>query len=789
MKNRTAYGYFDDERNEYVITRPDTPTPWINMLGESDRFTGVISNTAGGYTYHIDPANKRITRYHYIGVPEDRPGRYLYLKDRESGDYWSTSWQPVLKRNGYTYECRHGMGYTTIAFTYAGVASENTYVVPLGQNFELWRTTIRNVSKETRRLSLFAYNEWCLWNMVKDTFNAQAIASQGRGFVRDDTFYFHPFADAARNQQDCAFTQYYAFFACSNTPDSVDFRRDKFIGPYRNEGNPVAIEQGRCSGFYAPGGYHVAAAHHDFELRPDEERTFLFALGTCDEPGEEQEAVRACFREHAVDQELAKVKEFWSEFTSVLKCSTPDEGFDVFTNVWNPYLARQEYFKKVNYYYTAWNETQYSFRDHGQKAINLVTFDSAIARDCMETMARLQFQCGDNYHSWSRLGGPCADRGFSDDPLWFVYLVYTYVRETGDLAILDQSYDFVDGGNASLYEHAKLCCDWTYANRGTHGLPRIGTADWNDCINLKSEGESEMVACQFVLACHRVAEIADLIGKPDEAGHYREMADAMKACINETCWDGQWYVRAFDIQGNAVGSAGNEEGKIFLNAQTWAVISGVAEGERARQCLDSVHRLLFIRCGLKVLTPSFSRYDPLVGAIGVNPKGLKENGGVFCHAHTWGIIAACVAGDGDRAFAYYRAALPYYQDPDIMKTEPYAFAQFYASDEHPEYGLARNSWHTGTIPWTFIAATQYILGIRPSFNGLEINPCIPREWDGFKVRRIFRGTAYDIDVQNPEHVSRGVRTIELDGKSIESYVLPHDAEARSHEVKVVLGAD
>jgi len=786
--NKSEYGYFDEEANEYVITRPDTPTPWMNMLGETENFAGVISNTAGGYTYHLDPANKRLTRYRYIGLPDDRPGRYVYLKDRDADEYWSSTWQPVIKWSGYDYECRHGLGYTKIAFNYAGIASENTYFVPLGKNFEIWHVKVKNTTGRQRLMSLFSYNEWCMWNMVKDQFNAQAISFQGRGHYDEElnTFYFSSYSDSSVVLEDRSFKRQYAFFASSEKVDSIDFRRDKFIGPYRDEGNPIAIENGKCSGFYAPGGYHAACTHYDFELAPGEEKVFCFAMGSYAQPGEEKNDVAACFALGGFDRELGRVKDYWNDYISKFNCRTPDDGMNIISNVWHQYSLRQDFDKSVNYYYTGWSGKQFGFRDRAQKSIALLTIDPSSARHCIDMLCRMQMPTGEAYHGYSKLTG-VAGRGCSDDPMWFVQMAHAYLRETGDFAILEKEYPFVDDSVATLYQHLKLCCDWIWSRRGPHGLPMIGTADWCDAMNLQSKGETEMVACQFVLACKLMAEIADLSGREKDIESFREMGDEMKQAINETCWDGDWYLRAYDIDGNPIGSHRNKEGQIFLNAQSWAVISGVADAERTRKCQDAVHERLSLKYGLKIHGPGFQTYDIKVGPIGVTPAGSKENAGIFNHAHSWGIIAACVAGNGDRALQYYQAGLPYNQDPDVMMTEPYTFAQSYLSDEHPEYGRSRVSWHTGTIPWTFIAVTQYILGIRAEFDGLRVDPCISGKWREFEVKRVFREVEYNIAVRNPDGVCRGVKSIELDGQILKSNLIPYNNERKCQTAIVIMG--
>ncbi|OGJ91062.1 MAG: hypothetical protein A2268_01880 [Candidatus Raymondbacteria bacterium RifOxyA12_full_50_37] len=790
MKNKTKYGYFDEHANEYVIIRPDTPTPWVNHLGETERFSGVISNTAGGYTYHLDAANKRITRFRYAAIPEDRPGRYIYLKDVNTGEYWSTTWQPVVNwKKDFKYQCRHGWGYTKISYEYKGIASENTYFSPIEKDFELWRIKVKNTSGKKRTLKLFQYNEWAIWNMIKDQYNAQSIANEARSKYDPETrtFYHYPYADPAVSMAESKFYPWVAFFTCSEKPKSICFRRDKFIGPYRDESNPIALEKGKCDSFYAGGGYHVAATQYDLALRPGEERTFFFALGSYDAMGDEQAHVAPLLNNAAFENELLILKKFYADFVGVFGCETPDEGMDVFLNGWHQYNLRMDFYKKVNYGYTNWGGGGFGYRDRAQKATALASVAPEMSRYALDVLIPLQYNSGDVPHSYSPLLGAKANDGnFSDVPLWLVYAATAYIKETGDVAIFDKQYPFFEGGSASLYDHLRMTCDWEWSRRGPHGLPIIGVADWNDAINLNGKGETQMVACQFVLACNQIAEIAGLLNKPEDSKKYRSMADEMKQCVNDHCWDGEWYIRAFAIDGEPVGSHKNTYGKIFLNAQNWAVIAGIAEGERLEKCLQSMRKLLFIKCGLKKCTPAYPAYDEKIGPVGSMVAGLKENGAVFNHAHAWGVIATAIAGKGDWAMEYYRSALPYYQNPDVSQIEPYTFCQTYASDEHPEYGLGRLHWHTGSIPWTYIGSTQYILGIKPEYNGLLIDPCIPKKWKGYKVRRISRGITYNIEVKNPSGKNKGVRQLIVDGREVQGNTVPFDADKKEVAVKAIM---
>jgi cellobiose phosphorylase len=578
-----------------------------------------------------------------------------------------------------------------------------------------------------------------------------------------------------------------AFFACSEKPDNYSIRRDKFVGKYRDEHNPLVVERGKSDPFYAGGGYHVAAPEYKIELEPGEEKVLLFALGSYDKMRDERTDIEKALNPDSFEKGMGELKIFWDEFISKFGCETPNEGMDVLLNGWHQYNMRMDLYKKVNFGYTAWGGDAFGYRDRAQKAIAMASVSPEITRFVIDVLVPFQYESGDVPHSYSPMTGAKPNKGnFADVPLWMVYMVHAYIRETGNIELLNQDLPFFEGSKASLYEHVKRTVDWSWNNRGPNGLPIIGGADWNDAINLNGKGETQMVACQFVLACNNIVEMAEILGRPEDAEEYSTRALEMKRIINEKCWDGEWYIRAFDIDGNPVGSHKNVHGKIFLNAQSWAIIAGVAEGERLEKCLASVRKHLFIKCGLKLCTPAYPEYDEKVGPVGSMVEGLKENGAVFNHAHAWGVMATAIAGRGDWAEEYYNAALPYYQDPEISTTEPYTFCQTYASDEHPEYGLGRLHWHSGTIPWTFIASTQYILGIRADFDGLRIDPCIPGKWKGFTVKRMFRGVEYDIEVKNPEGGNRGVKKLTVDGKEIQGNLVPFDKSTKKQKVTVIM---
>ncbi len=784
------YGYFDNLRKEYVITRPDTPTPWINYLSNSE-YCAMISNCAGGFSFHLDPRDRRILRYRYNNLPYDRPGRYIYIYDDESSEYWSPSWQPVLKDMD-AYECRHGLGYTIIKSRRESVEVEVTYFVPLSDNLEIWKLTIHNLSKASKKLKIFSYAEFCLWRAESDQNDLQYIQNVAYTEFDENVIYYslydrHPG---------------YAFFTSSGDIIGFDCDREEFIGPYRDESNPQKVEEGKCSNSIAFGGNPIAATCSELILTGQEEKTIFFILGVVKDKKHTREVIEKYNDIERVETEFAKLIQFWTDYLQKFKVNTPDEGFNTIVNIWNPYQCRTtfDWSRYVSFYETGIGRGM-GFRDSSQDTLGVNYALPERVRQRLLDLARNQFEDGHVYHLYF----PLSKKGgfpnylnpnkpyFSDDHLWMIIAVHDYIKETADLEILNETIDFVDSDlEVSLYNHLQLAIDFTEKHIGPHGLPLIGSADWNDTLNLpgpNNAGESLWVALQLHFALLSMIELASESNCKKDVIKFTNLAKQLKKHVNETAWDGEWYIRAFTDSGEVIGSSNNDKGKIYLNPQSWAVISKIASKERATESLNSVKRHLNTDYGVMLLSPPYVEYKYDLGGITTFPPSLKENGSIFCHTNPWLILAECLLGRGDIAYEYFKQISPISKNEiaNIHRTEPYIFSQMITGKFHPKFGAAKNSWLTGTAAWTLRSAHQGILGITPTMHGLTIDPCIPQEWNGFTVVRHFRGVNYEINVKNPNHVSKGIKEIKVDNTKIEGNILPVFNDSKDHSIEVIMG--
>jgi cellobiose phosphorylase len=783
------YGYFSPDDREYVITRPDTPTPWINYLSNNE-YCAIISNTAGGYSFHIDPKDRRILRYRYNNLPADRPGRYLYVRDDKTGEFWSTTWQPVQKKLG-AYECRHGLGYTKISSSYAGIEAQVTYFVPLDENLEIWMLTLRNASPDERELRVFSYAEFCLWRALSDQNDLQYIQGVGVARREEDVIFYHLF-DLSTG---------YAFFASSGDVTGYDCNREKFIGPYRGESNPLAVEKGQCFSSESLGGNPIAATSNSVKLSPGETKTTIFVLGVAREKSEAKKYIQKFKKKTSVDAELKRLREYWDRYLSNLTVSAPDKELNTMINVWNQYQSKTtfDWSRYVSFYETGIGRGM-GFRDCNQDTLGVVHAIQKKVRQRLLDLAKNQFRDGHAYHIYYPLTGEGGFpdyakqqmKFFSDDHLWLILSVCEYIKETGDTAILGESVKFVDGPSASVYEHLKKSIDFTISKMGNHELPLLGTADWNDPMSLpgpKNAAESVWVAMLLHKVLLELVELCKEYERDEDAQKFAAMAEKTRARVNQIAWDGEWYIRAYDDSGRPVGSSKCAEGKIFINTQSWAVISDIASKERAVQCMDSVKKHLDTEYGVMLLAPAFSRYYPEIGGLSTFAPGLKENGSIWSHVNAWVILAECMLGRADQAYEYYKKLAPTTKNKmaEIHRTEPYVYAQTIAGKIHPEFGAARNSWLTGTASWMMKVATNWILGIRPQYHGLLVDPCIPKGWAKFTVTRHFRNAVYEIRVENPNHVSKGVKDVTVDGKKSKTNIIPPFADGKKHIVDVIMG--
>lgn len=787
------YGYFDTAAGEYVVTRPDTPTPWINYIGEG-RYGGIVSNTGGGYSFDRDPRNRRVSRYRYNAIPADQPGRYVYLRDAETGEDWSPTWQPV-RRDLDAYECRHGAAYTRIRGAFDGIEASLLYFVPPAPEddpapCELWVLRVRNAGGAPRRLRTFSYLEFSFPDAFNDLTNldwAQHIvfSSCRDGIIRAGT-KFKPLV---------------YFFGSSVAPVGYTCDRDDFVGRGRDLADPIVVETGVPSDRSSPRGNSVGSLSHDLALAPGEERQIVYVLGATTRP-ETIGGVVARFSDPAeVDAALAALRGDWAAYLSRFTVDTPDPETDAMLNFWNAVQCRTTlYWSRFVSGYETGLGRGIGVRDSAQDILGTVHADPAHAREALTRLWRMQFADGHTWHQYFPLtgeGGPglAAEhpewpQWFSDDHLWLVIAACAYLRETGDFDYLERTIRFADAGAGNVWRHMLRAVRFTLAHRGPHGLPRSGFADWNDTLNVdhgSGKAESVWTAMQFCRAMLDLAELCRAVGRSAMARYFTALHAEMAAAVGESAWDGNWYARSFDDEGRPIGIAGARHQAIDLIPQSWSVLGEVGPRDRAETAMASADRMLGTPRGLALIAPPYDGADRRVGGTSTYVPGAKENGGIFCHANAWSVAAAAMLGWGDLAYRNYRQMLPLAdRDPDAYMAEPYVYAQNICGPAHPSFGLARNAWLTGTAAWTYVAATQWMLGIRPTFDGLRVAPVMPSEWPGFRARRLFRGVAYEISVHREGPGSRV--SLVVDGAAIAGDVVPFPAPGASSVcVEVTVG--
>jgi cellobiose phosphorylase len=813
------FGHFDDAAREYVISRPDTPLPWINYLGSEDHF-GIVSNTAGGYSFHRDARLRRLTRYRYNNVPADVGGRYLYVRDRAGGDAWSPSWQP-MRRPLDDYRCRHGLGYTVIASQRAGIGVETLYFVPLGQTLEVWRARVTNHRAGPAELSLFSAVEFCLWDAQDDAANFQRNLSIGEVEV-DGGVIFHTTEYRERRN-------HFAYFACSADVAGFDTQREAFLGPYRGWADPVVVEQGRSTGSIAHGWAPCGSHHVELTLVPGETREVVFVLGYAENPPDAKfdppgsgvvdkrsvgPVLDRYLRPEVVAEAFAELGAHWAELLGTLQVATGSVHVDRMVNTWNAYQCMVTFnLSRSASLFESGLGRGMGFRDSAQDLLGFVPMVPERARARILDLAATQLPSGGAYHQYQPLtkrGNDAVGSGFNDDPLWLVLAVAAYAKETGDLGILDElvPYDNDPATATPLYEHLRRCLGYTLDRLGPHGLPLIGRADWNDCLNLNCfsdtpgesfqttqnrEGgvaESVFLAGLFVLAATELAGLAERHGHDDDAGSDRRAAQEMEAAVRAHGWDGAWFRRAYDYFGDPVGSAENDEGRIFVEPQGMCVMAGIGlDDGRAAQALASVAEHLTTEHGIVLQQPAYTRYHLELGEISSYPPGYKENAGVFCHTNPWVVIAETLAGDTDRAYDHYLRINPSAREDigELHRCEPYVYAQMIAGRDAPTHGEAKNSWLTGTAAWNLVAVTQWILGLRPDHDGLRVDPCLPSAWDGFEATRRYRSATYRIAVRRTPGAPLRVAELVVDGRRVEGNLLPPAPPGTSVTVEAVVG--
>lgn len=813
-----TYGHFDDMHREYVITNPATPWPWINYLGNEDFFS-LISNTAGGYSFYKDAKFRRITRYRYNNVPMDNGGRYFYINDGKN--VWSPGWKPC-KTPLDSYECRHGMSYTRITGQKDGVEASVLFFVPLKTWGEVQKLTLTNHTNETKKLKLFSFAEWCLWNAATDMENFQRNFSTGEVEVEGSVIYHKTEYKERRN--------HYAFYSVNTPIDGFDTDRETFIGLYNEFRDPQNVMAGKPSNSIAHGWSPIASHYIEVELKAGEQRDFIFLLGYVENAQEEKfekpgfpspiinkrkakEMIAKFDTVEKVDNAFLELKNYWDKLLDIYVVKTDEEKLDRMVNIWNQYQCMITFnMSRSASFFESGIGRGMGFRDSNQDLVGFVHQIPERARERIIDIASTQFPDGGCYHQYQPLtkrGNDGIGGGFNDDPMWLIFGTVAYIKETGDFSILDEMvpFDNQPGSEVTLMQHLYVSFNHVIENLGPHMLPLIGRADWNDCLNLncfswdpnesfqttenKTEGskaESLMIAGLFVVCGRDYVELCREVGKLDEAERAAGYIDRMVEAVKKHGWDGDWYLRAYDYFGNKVGSKENKEGQIFIESQGWCTMAGIGlEEGMVEKALNSVKERLDCEHGIVLNNPAFTEYKVEYGEISSYPAGYKENAGIFCHNNPWVIIGETVLGRGDQAWEYFRKICPSYTEAnsELHKVEPYVYSQMIAGKDAARPGEAKNSWLTGTAAWNYYAITQFILGIKPAYNGLEINPCIPANWKQFSVKRLFRGAEYQINITNPQGVCKGVASITVDGQPINGNIVMY--QPGKHLVEVVMG--
>lgn len=794
------YGHFDNEKKEYVIDRVDLPVSWTNYLGIR-KMCAVVNHTAGGYVFSGSPEYHRVTRFRGNGVPMDSPGQYVYLRDEDNGDYWSISWQPVgkpLEQADYT--CRHGMSYSVYECVYDHISASQKMAVAVEDPVEIWDVKICNQDSKERHLSVYSYLEFSFHQIAMDQQNFQMSlyasgSSYEDGIIECDLFYEE---------------KGYQFFTADFVPDGYDCQRDVFLGAYRTERNPVAVERGHLFGSSELGGNHCGSLKKKITLKPGEEVRLIFLLG--DGNREQGRKMREKYgNPQAVEQVYEELAAYWKEKQERQQVQTPDEGMNTMLNIWNLYQAEINIlFSRFASFIEVGGRTGLGYRDTSQDAMTVIHSNPQKCRQRLTELLQGLVSEGYGLHlfepEWFQpekepqtfrsptvIPRPKADEivhgiedACSDDALWLVSAICEYIRETGEFSFLKEEISYADGGVGSVYEHMKRILDFSARQVGSHGICKGLRADWNDCLNLGG-GESAMVSFLHYWALENFIELAEDTGNTEDGAYYRRMAEKIRDICNRELWDGDWYIRGITKNGRKIGTSKDQEGRIHLESNAWAVLSKAAPKDKGISAMDQVYAQLFTPYGLLLNGPAYTKPDDDIGFVTRVYPGLKENSAIFSHPNPWAWAAECCLGRGNRAMELYHALCPYEQNDkiEIRQAEPYSYCQFVVGKAHTAYGRARHPFMTGTGGWAYYAATHFMLGIRPGLHTLEIDPCIPAEWDGFSVTRTWRGTVFQIQVENPEHVEKGVKEQYLDGEKTEQ--IPEQEPGTIHQVRIVMG--
>lgn len=808
------FGYFNDQDKEYVITDPKTPNPWINYLGNEDFFS-LISNTCGGYSFYKDAKLLRLTRYRYNNVPADSNGRYYFIKDGDT--IWNPGWQPS-KTPLDSYECHHGLGYSRFVSSKNGLLADLTAFVPLHETCEVNYLKLKNDSDHEKVISLTSYVEFCFWNAVDDATNFQRNLSIGEVEIDGSTIYHKTEYRERRN--------HYAFYTVNSDVNGFDTCRDEFLGAYGSIEHPEAVTLGTSYDSIASGGAVIGSHHIDLTLNPGEEKTYIFLLGYAENDDEHKweapdvinktpakETICKFVTDEQILAALADLKEYWNTLLSRYSVSCDDEKLSRMVNIWNQYQCMVTFnMSRSASYFESGTGRGMGFRDSCQDLLGFVHLIPERARDRILDIAATQMEDGSAYHQYQPLtkrGNLDIGSGFNDDPLWLIAAVSAYLKETGDFTILDEIVDFDNDKEKAqpLLEHLTRSFEYTMTHLGPHSLPLIGRADWNDCLNLNcfskepgesfqttgpSEGpvaESIFIAGMFVKYGREYAKILELLGNKEKSKEALAAVDKVYDAILSDGWDGEWFLRAYDALGDKVGSNENEEGKIFIEPQGFCVLAGVGVKEgHAKKALDSVKEHLDTKYGIMLQQPAYRTYHLNLGEISSYPPGYKENAGIFCHNNPWVSIAETVIGRGNRAFEIYQKTCPAYLEDisEIHRTEPYVYSQMIAGKDAPKHGEAKNSWLTGTAAWTFVNVSQYILGIKPDYNGLVIDPCLPDSINELKISRVYRSATYQIHVTKTDGIEKGISKMTVNGQVVDGNCVPFEKSAKEYLVEITM---
>ncbi len=795
------YGYFDDERKEYVITRPDTPRSWSNYLG-STRYGAIITNNAGGYSFFHSSAQGRFLRLRFNAIPLDQPGRYIYIHDKESKDYWSASWQPVGKSlEDYQCECRHGSAYTAITSQYSHIKSNVLYFVPLNRDYELWHVKLRNEGNKPRKLRVFTYVEFASnWNALDDMNNLQyAQYIIKTGYIQNiidhgSNIYIPPQPDNFQ-EKDQGRHSYIGISGAEVTGFDTD--REKFLGPYRHYGNPVSVERGACGNTLTEGDNGCGSLQVDIDLTPGEAREFTVIMGIGEAGKEGRKAMEEFSAPEKVTAAFEELKAYWHERIEGLTAHTPDDAFNSMINMWNPFnnLITYAWSRAASLIYSG-ERDGLGYRDTVQDMLGILHNIPEEAGKRLELMITGQVSTGGAMpvvkpfaHKPGHEKKPEEHEYRSDDCLWLFNTVPAYVKETGNIPFYHKVLPYADQGEDTVLKHLRRAIEFNLERSGAHNLPCGLAADWNDCLVLGQKGESVFVTFQLRYALKTYIDICNQLNELSEKEWAQQHLSALDKHIEKYAWDGKWYLRAYRYDGLKFGSRENEEGSIYLNPQSWSVLSGHATGKRAEQVLKNVEQKLATEYGVMLLDPPYEKTEHSVVKAPLFNKGMKENAAIFCHTQGWIVMAETILGHGDQAYDYYTSYLPaaYNEKADIRETEPYVYAQSTNSKANMRFGSSRNPWLSGTATWAYYAAAQFIMGIRPEYVGLRIDPCIPSRWKGFTAERTFRGKKVFISVSNPDGVEKGVKHIKINGTEVESNLIPSEEITDNAHIDVVMG--